>query len=165
MGQEIERKFLVSGDGWRLSGTKRIDFVQAYVAISEKAQVRVRIIDGERAVLTVKDRATGPVRAEFEYPIPVADARAMLALRTGGLIEKTRTIVPVGAMRWEVDVFRGDLAGLVLAEIELDDAAHRLTPPPWAGREVTEDARYYNAALAISGRVPPEGHEDVSRSG
>jgi adenylate cyclase len=165
VGQEIERKFLVAGDGWRLSSAKRIDIVQAYVAIGEKAQVRVRIIDGERAVLTVKDRVSGPVRAEFEYPIPVPDARAMLVLRTGCLIEKTRTIVPVGAMQWEVDMFRGDLTGLVLAEIELDDAAFALTLPPWAGREVTEDARYYNAALAMSGAVPAEGREDLSRSG
>ena len=165
MGQEIERKFLVTGDGWRLSGAKRIDIVQAYVAIGEKAQVRVRIIDGESAVLTVKDRATGPIRVEFEYPIPIADARAMLALRTGSLIEKTRTIVPVGAMLWEVDMFRGDLAGLVLAEIELDDAAFALTLPPWTGREVTGDARYYNAALAMSGAVPAEGREDLSSSG
>lgn len=163
MGQEIERKFLVTGDGWRLDGGKRFDIVQAYVAIGEKAQVRVRIIDGERAVLTIKDRAAGPERAEFEYPIPIADARAMLALRTGSLIEKTRTIVPVGAMQWEVDMFRGDLAGLVLAEIELDDAAPELTLPSWAGREVTSDPRYYNAALAISGTVPAEGLETDGR--
>ena len=165
MGQEIERKFLVAGDGWRLGGGKRIDIVQAYIAQGKKAQVRVRIINGETAVLTVKDRAAGPVRAEFEYPVPIADARAMLALRTGSLIEKTRTIVPVGGMHWEVDVFRGELDGLVLAEIELDDAARELTLPPWAGREVTSDPRYYNAALAISGAVPVEGHEAGSRDG
>lgn len=165
MGQEIERKFLVGGEGWRLDGGKRIDIVQAYVALGEKAQVRVRIIDGETAVLTVKDRAAGPVRAEFEYPIPIADARAMLALRTGSLIEKTRTIVPIGGMHWEIDVFRGDLAGLVLAEIELDDAARELTLPPWAGQEVTNDPRYYNAALAISGTVPVEGEQANSRGG
>lgn len=157
MGQEIERKFLVVGDGWRLEGGKQTSIMQAYVAMGEKAQVRVRIIDGETAKLTVKDRVPGAVRAEFEYAIPVEDARVMLALRTGGLIEKTRNIVPFGGMQWEVDVFGGALAGLVLAEVELDDAARHFTLPPWAGREVTGDARYYNAALAISGTVPVEG--------
>lgn len=157
MGQEIERKFLVVEDDWKQAGGTRTDIVQAYIAMGEKAQVRVRIMDGKTAVLTVKGRGAGPVRAEFEYAIPVEDARAMLALRTAGLIEKTRNIVTVGGMRWEIDVFRGAFAGLVLAEIELAAADDALTLPSWVGREVTDDARYYNAALALSGRVPVEG--------
>lgn len=159
MAQEIERKFLVKDDAWKELGGERTRIVQAYIASGEKAQLRVRIRDDEMAVLTVKSRDPGMVRAEFEYPIPIADARAMLALRSGSLIEKTRTVLRHADVQWEVDVFEGKLQGLVIAEVELDDAAGDVELPPWVGREVTDDPRYYNAALAMSGTVPAEQEE------
>lgn len=161
MGVEIERKFLVKSDAWQQHGGERTHIVQAYIAQGEKAQVRVRIRNGEHAVLTVKSREPGLRRAEFEYPIPIADARAMLRLRTGSLVEKTRTAVRHGGLLWEVDVFSGDLSGLILAEVELDEGGQNVALPCWVGREVTDDPRYYNAALALSGTVPVERDEEA----
>lgn len=161
MGQEIERKFLVTGDGWQREGGTSTDIVQAYLAFGDKAQVRVRIMDGESAVLTVKGIEAGLARAEYEYAIPVAEACAMLALCTGCVIEKKRTVIKCGALFWEVDVFGGAQAGLVLAEVELDDATRDVPLPSWIGREVTGDARYYNAALARNGTVPVEREEEA----
>lgn len=161
MALEIERKFLVTSDAWRQERGTRTNIVQAYIALDERVQVRVRIQNGENAVLTIKSREPGLVRTEFEYSIPIDDARAMLPLRTGSLIEKTRTAISHGGRRWEVDVFSGDLAGLVLAELELDDAARAVLLPDWIGREVTGNPRYYNAALAVSGAVPVEQDEEV----
>ncbi|MBK5265000.1 MAG: CYTH domain-containing protein [Alphaproteobacteria bacterium] len=148
MAQEIERKYLVTGNEWRRDAGTRIDIVQAYLAIGEGVQVRVRIIDGARAALTVKAGAPGLVRDEYEYAIPLADAQAMLALRTGSLIEKTRTVILRDGLVWEIDAFRGAHEGLVLAEVEVGDAARDVPLPSWIGREVTGDARYYNAVLA-----------------
>lgn len=154
MGQEIERKFLVTGEGWQdLPGPEK-QIVQAYITQSKKAHVRVRIVDGNSALLTIKDSVAGRVRREFEYPIPLEDARAMLALRTGCLIEKTRKLVRLNGLVWEIDCFGGALEGLVLAEVELDEPEQALTLPGWLGPEVTDDPRYYNAALARSGAVP-----------
>ncbi|MCJ2180403.1 CYTH domain-containing protein [Novosphingobium album (ex Hu et al. 2023)] len=151
---EIERKFLVSGDAWRsqVSGARRIR--QAYLANGGTTSVRVRVIDGSSAKLTVKGaaRADGPAlsRPEFEYAIPVADALAMMEMRNGRIVEKTRYLVPAGAGRtWEVDVFTGALEGLVLAEIELERPDEEVALPDWLGREVTGDPRYGNMALAL----------------
>ncbi|MCF8706792.1 CYTH domain-containing protein [Rhizorhapis sp. SPR117] len=148
MTQEIERKYLVTGNEWQGETGTRIDIVQVYLAIEESVQIRVRIIDGARAALTVKAGAPGLVRDEYEYAIPLADAQAMLALRRGSLIEKTRMVIPRDGLVWEIDAFHGVHEGLVLAEVELNDAAHDVPLPPWVGREVTDDARYYNAVLA-----------------
>lgn len=155
MGVEIERKFLVAGDGWRAAATRARRMQQGYVAREGGVSVRLRIAEG-RARLTIKG-AGGLVRPEFEYPVPLADAEEMLAaLCAGRRIAKTRHEVPHGGLVWEVDVFEGALAGLVVAEVEVPDTAHALDLPPWAGREVTEDPRYANAALA-SAAAPPRG--------
>jgi adenylate cyclase len=109
--------------------------------------VRVRI-QGEEAFLNMKSRELGTTRQEFDYPIPVADARALLRLAVGGTIEKVRHYVDVDGHTFEVDEFHGDNAGLVVAELELDDADAAYPRPAWLGAEVTDDARYYNLALA-----------------
>ena len=98
-------------------------------------------------------KSAGPAirRHEFEYPIPLGDAEALLGLRCGRLIEKRRHVVPHGALRFEVDVFSGDLAGLVIAEIELPDETTAFVRPAWLGEEVTDDPRYANASLATNG--------------
>ena len=151
MGQEIERKFLVNGEGWRDEPGEERRIVQGYIAIGDMAQVRVRIIDGTSALLTVKDRGTDVERQEYEYAIPADDARAMLKLRTGNLIEKTRKKIWRSDLVWEVDCFSGRLAGLVLAEVELKGADDQMPLPDWVGREVTGDPKYYNVTLALSG--------------
>ncbi|HXX92004.1 MAG TPA: CYTH domain-containing protein [Planctomycetota bacterium] len=146
MGKEIERKYLVTGDGWREGASGRV-FRQGYLSSRKERTVRVRT-DGEKGTLTVKGPSTGAARDEFEYEIPLADAQEMLdRLCERPLIEKTRYVVPFGGRRWEVDVFAGDNLGLVVAEVELESESAPLELPPWAGREVTDDPRYYNANL------------------
>ncbi|MBS0535325.1 MAG: CYTH domain-containing protein [Proteobacteria bacterium] len=153
MGVEIERKFLVASDAWRCEVASHSDIRQAYLAVSESSSVRVRIRNAA-AFLTIKSAGPAIRRDEFEYPIPLGDAEALLALRTGRLIEKRRYIVPHAGLRWEIDVFSGDLAGLVIAEIELPNETAPFARPAWLGGEVTDDARYANASLATRG--PPD---------
>ncbi|HDZ71473.1 MAG TPA: CYTH domain-containing protein [Aurantimonas coralicida] len=151
MGREIERKFQVTGEDWRgqISETQRLE--QFYLVVREDASVRVRIRDRASARLTIKT-GSGMDRGEFEYDIPLADAEALRASRVGAVVEKTRHIVPLGAFRVEIDVFEGALAGLVMAEIELRDASDKPDLPAYLGREVTGDARFTNARLALDGR-------------
>ena len=154
MATEIERKFLVTGTQWRAQVTATRTICQAYLARAEHASVRVRVIDGRDARLTIKSARTQISREEFEYPVPLADARAMLSLREGGLVEKVRHLVPAGGGRtWEIDVFAGAHEGLVLAEIELEHAEERFERPAWLGREGTGERCYGNAALALAGKV------------
>jgi len=104
---------------------------------------------GEQAFLTIKGATLGAARAEFEYAVPVADARALLAICDGPVVEKVRSLCPYEGMTWEVDEFLGANAGLVLAEIELDAEDQPFVRPPWLGAEVTGDARFVNANLAV----------------
>jgi adenylate cyclase len=145
---EIERKFLVGNDGWRTHSDGGRRLIQAYLAETDRAVVRVRIEDAARAVMTVKSAVPGLTRQEFEYPIPPADAEALATLRQGAMLEKHRFLVPHGGRRWEVDVYAGENAGLVLAEIELECEAAEFERPPWLGAEVTSDARYYASRLS-----------------
>ncbi|AWV06997.1 CYTH domain-containing protein [Marilutibacter maris] len=159
MPLEIERKFLVTADGWRDAAHTIVPMAQGYLndlaamdagdgtRAAMKASVRVRIA-GDAAYLNLKSRELGHTRQEFDYPIPVADAHQLLTLCVGGRIEKRRHLVAVGAHTWEVDEFLGENAGLVVAEIELDDAGEVFERPDWLGREVTDAVRYYNLALA-----------------
>lgn len=149
MAKEIERKFLVAGEGWRDGVTGSKSFRQGYLAETDKLVIRIRIVDEAEAVLTFKSAVQGTTRAEFEYPIPLDDARALIELHQGLVIEKRRHLVPFGGFTWEVDVFAGAHAGLVLAEIELPAEDTPFERPDWLGREVTGERRYYNASLAL----------------
>jgi adenylate cyclase len=151
---EIERKFLVRDAGWRAGVTKATRIRQAYLRTDGDATVRVRVREGQPATLTVKSQATGLSRLEFEYEIPTEDADAMFALRQGAIIEKVRHLVPVDGLEWEIDVFEGTHAGLVIAELELTSPTQAFALPPWVGAEVTGDLAYYNSALA-RGLTPP----------
>ncbi|MEZ4465518.1 MAG: CYTH domain-containing protein [bacterium] len=153
MGVEIERKFLVRSDAWRAAADPGSHYVQAYLCADPDRTVRVRLA-GEAAWLTLKGRGTGVARPEFEYAIPAADARALLALCLPGRVEKIRYRVPVGRHVFEVDVFAGDHAGLVLAEVELGAEDEHFDRPAWLGKEVTRDRRYANSALAATPGVP-----------
>jgi len=143
MGQEIERKFLLRSDAWRLGATgTRI--CQGYLSRLPTVRVRTK---GQSAFLTVKGQAEGIVRSEFDYPVPLEDAEAMLDLCQKPLIEKTRYEIWVAGHLWEIDEFYGDNEGLILAEIELESEGESFEQPDWLGREVTGDVRYYNARL------------------
>jgi len=165
MGIEIERKYLVTGDGWRTAAHAVIPMAQGYLTGSDpaqKASVRVRV-QGDEAYLNIKSRERGHTRQEFDYPVPVDDARALLALTVGGLVDKRRHYVEHEGHLWEVDEFLGDNAGLVVAEIELDAADEAFALPDWAGMEVTDQTRYYN--LALASRPYAQWSEDERRGG
>jgi adenylate cyclase len=147
MGQEIERKFLVCSDDWRAEAQASRRYRQGYLANNERCSVRVRI-DESGAALNIKSSTLGVHRQEFDYPVPLEDAQRLLeALCEGPLIEKTRHFVRHADHLWEIDVFEGDNAGLVVAEIELDSPNEPFERPAWLGEEVSDDPRYYNVCL------------------
>lgn len=149
MGREIERKFLLAGDGWR-SLAEGVPYRQGYLCASQERTVRVRIAGG-RGVFTVKGPTQGATRSEFEYEIPVADAREMLdTLCPEPQINKNRYTIPFAGMLWEVDEFFGANQGLIVAEIELESEEQPFSRPDWIGAEVTLDSRYSNAALCVA---------------
>ena len=146
MATEIERKFLVGDDRWRATADAGTPLRQGYLCEVPERTVRVRTA-GDRAFLTIKGKTVGASRSEFEYAIPVADAEALLTLCVPPLIEKTRYRVAHASHIWEIDVFAGANAGLILAEVELRTEAEAVALPDWAGTEVTTDPRYYNVHL------------------
>jgi len=146
MGTEIERKFLVNGDGWneRIEGTL---YRQGYLSTDKHRVVRVRLA-GDRGFITIKGISEGASRAEFEYEIPGNEADEMLnTLCIHPLLEKVRHKVEYRGLTWEIDEFAGENRGLVVAEVELSDEAQQVELPVWAGREVTGDPRYFNSNL------------------
>ncbi len=144
---EIERKFLVIGDGWKIG--KPTLYIQGYLNPDKHPTVRVRVM-GDKALLTVKGLSVGMSRAEYEYAIPVSDALEMLKLCEGPLIEKHRWLVPQGKLTWEIDVFSGENDGLIVAEIELEGETQAFEKPDWVGAEVTSDSRYFNSSLSLA---------------
>jgi len=147
MAKEIERKFLLRSEDWRGLAPGKA-YVQGYLAGSEDCSVRVRIVE-DAATLTIKSATIGAVCNEFEYEIPLADARQILStLARKPLIEKTRYVIEYKGFCWEVDEFHGRNQGLTVAEIELEREAQAFEKPAWIGEEVTGDPRYYNANLA-----------------
>jgi len=149
MATEIERKFLVVGDGWRAQAVRSETFRQGYITTGEHSRGSVRVrVSGQRAWLNLKSATRGISRLEFEYPIPLEDADQILdSLCESPIIDKTRHYVPFAGRTWEVDVFEGENAGLVIAEVELETENASLSLPEWVGNEVTDDLRYYNACL------------------
>lgn len=154
MALEIERKFLVLDEAWRAQAKEVIPMAQGYLndlasmdSGAQRVSVRVRL-EGDEARMNLKSREVGHTRQEFDYPIPVDDARALLDLCVGGLIDKRRHLVEHLGHLWEVDEFLGDNAGLVVAEVELDAGDEWFERPAWLGLEVTDSTRYYNLALA-----------------
>jgi adenylate cyclase len=145
---EIERKFLVANDSWRDQVESEARIVQGYLVNSPELTVRVRV-RGDEAFLTLKGGTRGVSRSEFEYPIPVADAEDMLReLPVSPPVDKVRYRVRVGGHVWDLDVFAGENAGLVMAEVELGSEGEDFEMPGWAGKEVSGDQRYYNVNLA-----------------
>lgn len=153
MGIEIERKFLVANDDWRTVVTGSMHIAQGYLvgvrALRDgtaRASVRVRI-SGEKAWLNIKSVELGIARAEYEVPLPLADAQTMLDTLCDGVLEKTRHHVSVDGWLFEIDEFHGDNNGLIVAEIELPATDASFPHPAWLGAEVSHLARYYNVNL------------------
>ena len=154
MNTEIERKYLVKKSVWRShkkllesqSPDLGIKYCQGYIPTSNDTTVRLRII-GKQGYLTIKSKAVGITRAEFEYLIPVDEAQEMLNnLCVKPLIEKFRYKINVGNLTWEVDEFLGENAGLIVAEVELEDENQKINLPHWIEREVNEQ-KYFNSYL------------------
>ncbi|HEV7252640.1 MAG TPA: CYTH domain-containing protein [Mesorhizobium sp.] len=150
MGREIERKFLVRHDGWRAHAAAAVGMRQAYLASTPALSMRIRLRDDGLAFLTIKSAGKALERAEYEYPIPPQDAEELIALSAGRVLSKRRHEVLQDGLRWEVDVFDTPHEGLVLAELEMADAAQVTALPDWVGEEVTGDPRFYNEALAAT---------------
>ena len=147
MGIEIERKFLIINDAWRKDADNGIHMTQAYMGSNEKSSIRIRI-NGESANLNIKSKTLGIQRSEYEYPIPVEEAKEMLeSLCVKPYIEKTRFHVLHESHQWEIDVFAGDNEGLIVAELELQSIDESFTLPGWVGDDVSDDPRYYNICL------------------
>ena len=146
MAHEIERKFLVDPEKWKPSD-QGTTITQAYLGLSPFPTVRIRIA-GDKAFLTIKGRSLTISRPEFEYELPVADAREMLKLAISNPVEKIRYHVIHENFLWEVDVFSGKNAGLVVAEIELESENQAFPLPNWILKEVSYDGRYYNSYLS-----------------
>ena len=147
MPQEIERKFLVTGD-FRPHAIRAARIVQGYICTVPERTVRIRIND-DKGYITIKGStsANGRSRYEWEKEIPVSEAEELILLCEPGIIDKTRYFIPCGEHLFEVDQFHGENEGLIIAEIELQTEDESFERPAWLGTEVTNDARYYNASL------------------
>jgi adenylate cyclase len=161
---EIERKFLLVGEAWRRAVSHSEPMMQGYLAGPPAARCSVRVrVAGDIAFLNVKSATPGVIRDEYEYAIPVDDARRMLETLAGDIVAKVRHHVDVDGHLFEIDEFSGDNAGLVVAEIELESADADFPRPPWLGREVSHLVRYYNLNLAtypFARWSPAERHAD-----
>ncbi|RKZ46859.1 MAG: adenylate cyclase [Gammaproteobacteria bacterium] len=147
MATEIERKFLILNQDWQEYTKSELHIVQGYLATNEFSSTRIRI-QNDKANINIKSATLGITRTEFEYSIPVDDARLMLDdLCIKPVIEKIRFTVEHMDHTWEIDIFSGDNEGLIVAEIELSSADEAFEKPSWIGEEVSNDARYYNACL------------------
>lgn len=147
MAQEIEKKFLVEGD-FKVGVVRKTRITQGYLSSVPERTVRVRI-KGDIGYLTIKGigNASGTSRYEWETEMPVEEAKELFKLCEPGVIDKDRYLVQSGAHTFEVDEFFGDNLGLVIAEVELSAEDEIIEKPAWLGKEVTGDAKYYNAML------------------
>lgn len=159
MAKEIERKFLVASDEWRKDADAGTPLFQAYIVTMDGRSLRVRLIDGKRARLTIKLGAGSMTRDEFEYEIPVEDARELMTKAIGLVIEKIRYKVHYHGFVWEVDVYGGAHKGLVIAEVELETEGDTPRLPSWLGAEVTGDVHYSNQYLSTEPLFSRTDHE------
>jgi CYTH domain-containing protein len=147
MAKEIEYKFLVDKEKWnKVQKPDPSLIVQSYLHTSEDITTRVRI-KGNNGYLTIKGKTEGVTRTEFEYDIPVAEAEEMINSFSLKCIRKKRYEIIYKEHTWEVDVFEGNLKGLILAEIELQSEDAFFEKPDWVTEDVSLDPNYYNAVL------------------
>jgi adenylate cyclase len=146
MPEEIERKFLVTGDRFK-RGARSTRYRQGYLVTDPDRSVRVRV-GGGAAFITLKGPTRGATRLEYEYAIPVDEGSEILErLALTPILDKTRYVIEFAGSVWEIDEFHGENEGLVVAEVELPSEAHEVTLPEWVGVEVTSDPRYFNQNL------------------
>jgi len=147
MAKEIEKKFLLNNAQWRDSIQQSRQFIQGYLVGSKKASIRVRL-EGEKAFINIKSATLAITRDEYEYEIPLSEAKEMLdKLCEKPLINKIRHDVVYADKKWEIDEFQEENAGLIVAEIELSTIDENFEMPDWVGQEVSDDTRYYNVCL------------------
>lgn len=146
MGIEIERKFLVKSSEWKSLG-KRIFYQQGYLLSDKNRTIRIRTIE-DKGFITIKSSVLGISRNEFEYEIPVEEARVILeTLCEKPFIKKYRTKIQLNELVWEVDEFIDENDGLVIAEVELENENQKIDIPNWIGEEVSGDKKYFNSML------------------
>ncbi len=147
MGKEIERKFLVNDKLDEALKTANSNYCsQSYLSTDKDKVVRVRVL-GEKGFLTIKSKVEGISRHEFEYEIPITDAKEMIDLFGQNVIEKTRYLITYNKHIWEIDIFEGKNKGLIIAEIELNSENEHFEIPNWIDKEVTGEEQYYNSNL------------------
>lgn len=144
--QEIERKFLIDTERWKPSGIG-VPMIQGYLSVDPERVVRVRIA-GEKGFLTIKGKPKGIVRTELEYEIPRIEAEILMEMCHDLPVEKTRFTEKIEGLIWEIDVFNGKNAGLVMAEVELENENQQVDLPHWIKIEVSHDKRYFNSWLS-----------------
>jgi CYTH domain-containing protein len=149
MAFEIERKFLVNSEDYKKASYKYYDIIQGFLNTSKNAVVRIRITDA-KAFITIKGRSnsSGTTRYEWEKEIELKEGRELLALSSTSLVKKTRHLVKIKNHIFEIDEFKDDNKGLVIAEIELNSENEKFIKPDWLGEEVTGKEKYYNVLLA-----------------
>jgi len=152
MAREIERKFLLNSDAWKALAHQETHFAQGYLndinAKGSKSSVRVRL-EGDKANMNIKSLEIGLSRDEYEYEIPYDEGKKILeTLAVGPVVEKVRYLVKFRRHTWEIDEFFGDNAGLTVAEVEMKSESEVVELPEWAGREVTNEVRFYNVSLS-----------------
>lgn len=142
--QEIERKYLVDKTKWSPKN-EGVKINQYY--LSDKPTVRIRIY-GDEAFITIKGPTKNITRSEYEYSIPLQDAKDMIELSISKSVEKTRYNEYINDQLWTVDVFEGDNEGLILAEVEMESEEQENTLPDWVTEDISNELRYYNSNLA-----------------
>lgn len=152
MGKEIEHKYLVINDSYKKLAVKVYEISQGYLSQDADRVVRIRI-KADKGYITIKSRNVGDTRGEFEYEIPVSDAREMLAICLPTVISKTRYIVPFEGNDWEIDEFHGVHEGLTIGEIEIPYSGYEYGIPNFIGENVTGDTRYYNSVLSSASKM------------
>lgn len=155
MATEIEVKYLVKNLP-DLTNVKHEKIVQGYLRRSHGeglATVRVRQL-GDKGFMTVKGDRNGISQKEWEWEIPLEEAKEMFLVCEPGILEKTRYYIPHGNHTIELDIFEGQNKGLVIAEIELSSEDEKFDIPEWFGEDVSKDGKYSNAALSRTTSIP-----------
>ena len=149
MATEIERKYLLKNDSWKQEVSSKNKIIQGYLSSKPERTVRIRITKN-KGFVTIKSKNIGSLRKEFEYEIPIEDAKELILLCEKPIIQKTRYIVEYSSHIWEIDIFEGENQGLEVAEIELSQENEEFSIPDWIGPEVTNESKYYNSQLIIN---------------
>lgn len=147
MNREIERRFLLRSDAWRMLVVGEIWIKDALLLSEQGAKLRLRIV-GDDATLAFKGPRLGFTRQEYEYPIPISEAQEMMTtLSRGRILTKRRYFVPFAGMLWEIDHYDPPLQDVIVAEVELPEESYSLTLPDWVGEEVTGDPLWRKQTL------------------